>query len=80
MLAATFRGGDAKMEGEGIAIAINGHGSLDATAQASVGGLIILGYFADPLTIKYVRVQVDGKIIKGDTAYKLDNNYQPIEA
>jgi hypothetical protein len=80
LLAATFDGGSAKMDGEGIAIAINQIGSLDATAQASPGGLIIFGYFPNPTTILYVPVQVDGIIIKGNTPYKLNGNYQPVPA
>jgi hypothetical protein len=82
-LAATFRGGKAKMAGAGIAIAINEPDSanLEATAQASRGGLIVLGYFADPMTIKYVPVQVDGTIIKENSPYKLDpKKHEPVEA
>jgi hypothetical protein len=84
LLAATFEGGNAKMDGVGIAIAINEHDSLDATAQASPGGLIILGYYGTDTNnlpvIKYVPVPVDDVDIKGNTPYKLDSNHKPVKA
>lgn len=85
LLAATFEGGNAKMDGAGIAIAINKtDGSLDATAQASLGGLIVFGYFVTgpnnlPL-VKYVPGRVDGKEIVSNTPYKLDINHKPVKA
>ena len=83
LLAASFQEGHAIMEGGGIAIAINrpdAHpDSLFASAQASTGGLIILGYTV-PAHVVYVVRKVDGVNIKANTAYRLDANYQPVEA
>lgn len=71
-LAYTVNSGKSIAYGGTIAIAINARGAWDATAQASTGGLLIFGY-EDQGTVKYVPVPVDGRIIKGNTPYKLDS-------
>ena len=76
-LSAVYGGGHAIMEGAGIAIAINPPDSVgfDSTAQASPGGLIILGYTDHSCKIpriRYVVAKVGVGNIEGNKPYKLD--------